>query len=214
MTKNSGTRAERRRAEVVARAAAAGARSSSTSGIELASRRKFLSLVALVVMAGSLMVGFAWEQRQYEHPTTLDSWQNAYGVFDCQDDSWLAPFDSRSNPDGIRSRGDGVIYIEPSSDAVAGDNATLAVFLDAVGAELNDDALTLPDGSTLTEQGASCDGEDAILQVHRWQQGAEDPSEIRVADLADTVFLADGSLPPAPQCRSRQARWSSRRLGW
>lgn len=192
MTTSSDTRAERRRAAVVARAAASGASTGSRSGGEQASRRKFLSVVAAVVIVGTMLVGWSWAERQYEHPTTLDSWQNAYAVFDCQDGSWIAPFDSRSNPDGIRSRGDGVIYIEPATDAVAGDNATLEVFLDAMGARLTDDTFTLPDGTVLDEQGTFCDSEEAVLQVRRWEAGAAEPTEVRFSDLADTRFLADG----------------------
>lgn len=182
--------AARRRTAVVARAAASGTKRGSRSSGEKASRRRFLALVTIVVLAGTLLVGYSWAERQYEHPTTLDSWQNAYAVFDCRDGSWLAPFDSRANPDGIRSRGDGIIYIEPSSDAVAGDNATLEVFLDAMGARLSDESLTMPDGTQLHE-GELCDGEEAVLQVRRWEPGAEEPSEVRFSDLTDTKFLAD-----------------------
>jgi len=159
---------------------------------EQTSKRKFRSLVAFVVVSGTLLVGFVWDQRQYEHPTTLDSWQNAYAVYDCQAETWLEPFDSAANPDGIRSRGDGIIYIEPASDAVAGDNATLEVFLDSVGAQLTDDQLTLPDGTTLSEQNSTCDDQDAVLQVRRWPEGAEQPIETRITDLANTNFLANG----------------------
>lgn len=185
-------RAARRRAAVVARAAASGTSPGMRSGGEQASRRNFLAVVAMVVIAGTLLVGYSWAERQYEHPTTLDSWQNAYAVFDCRDDSWLAPFDSRSNPDGIRSRGDGIIYIEPASEAVAGDNATLEVFLDAMGARLTDDNFSMLDGATFEERGAVCDGEEAVLQVRRWEPGAEEPIEVRFTDLAATKFLADG----------------------
>lgn len=182
---------ERRRARVVAHAAAAGASGGSRTQFEAESRRRFLGVVASVMLFGTLAVGFVWTERQYDHPTVLDSWQNAYGVFDCQSENWLPPMDSLDNPEGIRSRGDGVIYIEPATEAVAGDNATLERFLSVMGAELTDDSLTLPDGSTLTETGVFCKGEEAVLQVQRWKQGESTPVEVRVSDLAGTVFRDD-----------------------
>ncbi len=142
-----------------------------------------------------MTVGFAWAQRQYDHPTTLDSWQNAYGVYDCTTDSWLSAFDSSTNASGIRSRADGLIYIEPTDESVAGDNARLNVFLGAMGVEMNDATLTLPDGSTLSEAGAVCDGEEAVLQLVRWDGvTSEAPSEVRLDDLANTTFLDDGQV--------------------
>ena len=188
--KDEMTRAEHRRDGVVARAAEAGARSDGRSTAEVVSQRRFFALVGLVVVAGILMVAFVRNDRQYEHPTVLDSWQNAYGVFDCQSETWLAPFASSSNPDGIRSRGDSIIYIEPASDAVAGDNATLEVFLEAMDVELTDDTLRLPDGTELNEAGTFCDGEEAVLQVRRWNADGE-LADIRFTDLAETNFLND-----------------------
>jgi len=155
--------------------------------------KHFIALVLAVILAGSTMVGFAWAERQYDYPTIFDSWENAYGVFDCQSQDWLAPFDSLNNPNGIRSRNDGVIYIEPNDDSVTGSGAQLGVFLSNVGVELTDDTLTLPDGTVLSEQGLSCGGEDVELSISRWDPAVslETPVEIRTEDLAATRFLAD-----------------------
>ena len=142
----------RRRAagdELVRRAAATGSRGGPTDA-ERQSQRRFLTLVAAVVIAGSAVVGFSWATRQYHHPTVLDSWQNAYAVFDCRSEAWLPPLEPVPTSTGIRSRGDGLIYIEPAEDAYAGDNATLGLFLNEAGARLTDDELTLPDGTLET----------------------------------------------------------------
>lgn len=154
--------------------------------------RHFLLLVAAIIIAGSLLVGFAWAERQYEYPTLFDSWENAYGVFDCQTESWLDPFETVDNPNGIRTRNDGVIYIEPSVESATGDNAQLGLFLENVGAFLDDDTFVLPDGTTLSEGSASCsNGEDPVLQVLRWDNPGADttPTEIRTENLATTRFL-------------------------
>lgn len=155
--------------------------------------RRFLALVVLLIMAGSTTVGFAWAERQYDHPTLFASWENAYAVFDCHQASWLEPFDSRENPNGIRSRGDGVIYIEPNNESVTGDNAQLGVFLENVGVRLTDQTLTLPDGTTISEQGAQCNGEEAVLQILRWETplSKSTPDQIATEQLAGTRFLGD-----------------------
>ena len=156
--------------------------------------RHFLVLVAMIVLAGSTMVGLARAERQYDHPTLFDSWQNAYGVFDCTSEDWLAPFENLENPNGIRTRGDGVIYIEPTVEEATGNRARLGLFLDNVGVELTDSTLRLPDGTVLDEQDAWCRGEEAVLQVIRWTEPRTDPAavEIRTENLAQTRFLNDG----------------------
>lgn len=197
----------RRTTNVVDKAARA---ASSSSGPDRGTRH-FLVLVVAIILAGTTMVGFARAERQYSHPTLFDSWENAYAVFDCQTESWLDPFETVQNPDGIRTRGDGIIYIEPTADSAAGDKAQLGLFMNNVGATLDDTTFTSPDGTILNEQGATCSGEEAVLQVMRWDAPLVDtaPSEIRTADLAATRFLDDqqafvialaplGSTIPAP----------------
>ena len=64
-----------------------------------------------------------------------------------------------------------------------------------MGVALTDTTMTLPDGSILSEAGAVCDGEEAILQVVRWDGvGSEAPSEVRLDDLANAAFLDDGQV--------------------
>lgn len=192
------------------------ARAGSTSGRPDRGAGHFLVLVATIVVAGSMAVGYAWAQRQHEYPTLFDSWENAYGVFDCQTESWLEPFDSLHNPNGIRSRADGVIYIEPNDESATGENAQLGLFLDTVGATLDDDTLTLPDGSVISEQGTFCRGEEAVLQVMRWDAPLLDETvtEIRTDDLAASRFVGDqqafvialaplgSTIPPPPSISS------------
>lgn len=205
--KAMGLTRNRRTTTIVDRAA----RTASTASGPDRGTRHFLVLVAAIILAGSTMVGFARAERQYAHPTLFDSWQNAYGVFDCQTESWFDPLEAVENPNGIRTRGDGVIYIEPTVESATGDKAQLGLFLDNVGASLNDITLTLADGTTLNEQGAMCSGEEAVLQVMRWDSPHVDtaPSEIRTQGLAETRFLDDqqafvialaplGSTIPAP----------------
>ena len=111
------------------------------------------------------------------HPTLDDHWHAAYGVYVC--DQFLPPFASTNDPLGIHSHQDGLIHIHPFSQAVTGENATLGVFFDSMGASLSDDELDL-DGTVLTS-GDECDGEPAVLRVARW-------SDVGVTDVAPEVF--------------------------
>lgn len=178
--------------ELVRRAAQSAGRS---RGVDRQGTFRFLAVVALVIVAGSMTVGFAWASRQYNHPTLFDSWQSAYGVYSCESTTWLPPIKSDNNPNGIRTRGDGVIYIEPAVESATGDGARLDVFLDNVGASLANDLLILPDGTTLSETGSFCSGEEAVLQVHRWSTVTDpEPSEVRYDNFDNMVFRNDGEV--------------------
>lgn len=175
------------------RHAARSAGHSKTAGRQ--SSLRFLALVAIIAVAGSTMVGFAWASRQYNHPTLFDSWQSAYGVYSCKVTDWLPPIESDNNPNGIRTRSDGVIYIEPTVESATGDGARLDVFLASVGAELNNESLVLPGGTTLSEAGAFCSGEEAVLQVQRWSSAVDSgPAEIRYDNFDSMPFLNDGEV--------------------
>ncbi|MDH3753956.1 MAG: hypothetical protein OEU32_08795 [Acidimicrobiia bacterium] len=180
----------------------------------------FPAAVIITVLLGIALVGFAAATRDaVAQPTLSDHWHSAYGVYDCQSESFEPPFTSTADPDGIHSHEDGLIHIHPFTSNVTGKGATLQVFFDAMGVTLEDDVMTLPGGATLAEDGATCNGEPAILQVARWDLAAnidtEDP-EIFTEDLAGVRFIRDGQaftialLPegadvPAPETVARLA---------
>lgn len=178
-------------AKKVARAARVGA----TSGPNERRQLGFPALVIMIVVLGFLLVAFSRSTRDAQPaPTLQDHWHNSYGVYDCQTDSFLEPFQSERDPDGIHSHQDGLIHIHPFTAAVTGKEAQLHIFLTNMGATLTDSELTLPGGETLSE-GVQCDGQEAVLQVVRWDDAFAEgiaPSEIRVDDLDSFRFLADG----------------------
>ncbi len=122
-----------------------------------------------------------------------DHWHSAYGVAICGD-RFEPPFTSEDDPAGIHSHSDGVIHVHPFFPEAAGANATLGVFLGAMGASLTDDRLTLDDGRTFTEGDDTCDGEPAVLQVARWPDatlaGSTDP-EVFTEGLSGLRFEND-----------------------
>ena len=93
-----------------------------------------------------------------------------------------------------------MVHIHPFLDGAAGSNAKYSVFFDMVGLTIDNDTLTLPDGTAFTEGtdqcGAEGDEEDAHLVVARWAQADEaldgkEPSEIITEDFDDIRFRAD-----------------------
>ena len=149
--------------------------------------------MVLIVLGLGLVVLARSTRDAQASPTLQDHWHSAYGVYSCTSGSFLPPFDSEADPDGIHSHQDGVIHIHPFTASVTGKEAKLSVFLLAMGATLSDTDLDLP-GSELVSEGVQCDGQDAVLQVVRWDDALGDgpPDEIRTENLEDTRFLGDG----------------------
>lgn len=183
--------AKKSSASKVARAQRAG-RSGGGGGGGRRRELAFPAAVAAIIVLGVLLVAYARGERDaVANPTLEDHWHSAYGVYDCESDSFLAPFENQEDPFGIHSHGDGLIHIHPFSSQVTGDSARMGVFLDAVGATVTTDAIVLPDGSELTA-GTECDGEPAIVQVWRWDLDASDgDAEVITDDFDDIRFRKD-----------------------
>ncbi len=179
-------------AKKIARAARAG----STSGPSERREIGFPAVVGIIIVLGLFLVAWARTTRDAQpQPTLQDHWHSAYGVWDCVSGEFLSPFQSEFDPEGIHSHGDGLIHIHPFSDSVTGKRAKMEIFLDAMGAQITDDALELPGGQALSA-GVECDGEPAIIQVARWNNAFVNvdgpPDEVITENGGDVVFLANG----------------------
>jgi len=177
----------------VAKAAKAGATPSANVGREQRSLGFPMAFLAICVL-GTALVVFAWSGRDVEalSPSFNDHWHLSYGIYDCRDESFAAPLaDPQTSNSGIHTHGQGVIHIHPYSSTATGNAATLGTFFEAVNETLDDDELTFPDRDALTEDGATCDGEDAILHAARFEPGATEPIEVLTEDLSSLRFRAD-----------------------
>ena len=67
-------------------------------------------------------------------PTLDDHWHAAFAIYACGD--FLAA-ENPNDPLGIHTHGDGLIHIHPFEEEAAGENATLGVFLDAAGVDVD-----------------------------------------------------------------------------
>ncbi len=197
----------------VAKAARAG-QTASSSGQDQRDLGFPLALAAVIVVGIALVV-FARQNRDTTAltPTFGDHWHVAYGIYDCQTDSFLPNLQDPQTPNpGIHTHGDGVVHVHPTGSNATGNNAQVKVFLEAARAEINDDSeLTFPDRDALTEEGTTCDGEPAILQIARFAPFTQELVEVTTVDIEDYRFLEDqesitialaplgADIPPPPQ---------------
>jgi len=177
----------------VAKAAKAGATPSANVGREQRSLGFPLAFLAIVVL-GTALVAFAWSGRDAEAltPSFNDHWHLPYGIYDCRDEAFAAPLpDPGTSNSGIHTHGQGVIHIHPFSSTATGSAATLERFFEAVNEQLSDDEITFPDRDVISEDGAECNGEPAILHAARFEPGATEPVEVLTEDLGSLRFRSD-----------------------
>lgn len=180
----------------VAKAARAGATSNASKSDGRSSG--FPMALAGIIIAGSALVFFAWQGRDVAalQPTFGDHWHAPYGIWDCtigDEGGFQTPIqDPQTSNAGIHTHSDGVVHIHPFSSVATGSGATLGTFLEATEAQLEDDvALTFANRPELTEEGVTCGGEEAVLQIHRFPLGETVPSEVITENLADYRFGGD-----------------------
>ncbi len=161
-------------------------------------RPSFPALVVLIIAAGTALVAFAYTTRdvQARPVQNEDHWHSPYVLWDCaagEAGDFLPQFTSTDDALGIHSHDDGIIHIHPFFEAASGENATLEDFMTAMRAEISDDAITLDDGRVLAED-VTCDGEPAIIQVHRWEfaSSVDEAPDVFTEDMEDIRFLNNG----------------------
>jgi hypothetical protein len=192
----------------IARAARAG----QTTGPNERRELGFPLIVVGIIIAGLVLVAFARTTRDAQaSPTLQDHWHSAYTLYDCATGGVLPAFDSQFDPQGIHSHGDSLIHVHPFSASVTGANAQMSVFLEAMGATVEPEAITLPGGETL-EAGVECEGEPTEIVIAIWEDGLNptgEPDEVVRENFGDIVFEAPemaytiarvpvGTNPPPP----------------
>ena len=208
----------------VARAAQAGHLRGSRRARSGRAPFEFRSWLAAVVIIGMFLVGFAWNTRDVSAltPSFSDHWHVAYGVWDCEIEDFRPNLiDPQSPNSGIHTHSDGVIHIHPYSSIATGNGAVVERFLEGTGSTINDDeVMSFLDQPRLTEE-TTCDGQETILQIARFQAGGTEPVEIVTENLGQVPFLEDqemlvfalapagATIPPPPQANIAEARNSS-----
>ena len=125
----------------------------------------FPMAVALVVILGSLLVGWARNDREATSaPRVGDHWHSTYDIYVC--DGYRSKVVLETGPNGIHSHNDGILHIHPFNKLASGSDATLGEFFSAFGGRIDDSSLVLDTGEELVE-GTDCGGQPMVLKVAR-----------------------------------------------
>lgn len=191
----------------------------------------FPAAMVLVVVLGVALVVYARDTRQaeaLESPLVGDHWHSSYGFYVC--DEFLSDLPEFLAPQngGNHTHGDGLIHVHPFATSRAGENATLANWIDDAGEALgtdggiSNDRLQVPLDDTYAEGESDCDGLDGepIVQVAIWSSArdaldGEDPDDIVTEGFGDIRFLDDGqafTIAFAPEGAELPAPPSTSRL--
>jgi hypothetical protein len=178
-------------------------------------------VIAAIAVGGTAMV---YTSRQHRLDTintkgsntppavNRDKWHVGYAIYECTSSTagkFLAPITNQQSNHGIQTKGDGVIYIAPTSKSVAGQNATLDKFASAVGMTLNAGELKAPGGKDYRD-GDNCGGKPGRVQVQVFNGptdttgilSTQDPALVRFQDghLYTIAFVPKGAkIPPPPE---------------
>ncbi len=202
----------------VARAAATGGGRSYRGQMPV----KWYGTLLLIVLVGVVSIVYSRYERENPAagtPPTVNNthWYAAFALDVCgtvQPDLPTNP-NAASNP-GIHTDGDGVIRIEPTKAADAGNNATLSRFVtDYPKFALTPTSLTIP-GEKARTNGETCPkltpdaGQKGEVQIKVWPSAqapgvnnpttTSDPSSVKLADgqLITVGFVPAGSKLPKP----------------
>jgi len=201
----------------VARAAATGGGRSYRGQMPM----KWYGSLFLIVLIGIVAIVYSRYEAQHPvtgpQPTIGQHWYAAFAVDVCgtlQPDLATNP-NSASNP-GIHTDGDGVIRIEPTKAADAGNNATLSRFVtDYPKFGLTPTSLTIP-GETAHRNGEKCPsqtpdaGKKGQVLIKVWPSAqppgvnnpttTTDPTSVKLAagQLITVGFVPSGTTLPKP----------------
>jgi hypothetical protein len=179
-------------------------RASSSKKVQRAARaagrpgtgRNWLWPAAIVVLVGLgitlVVISRGTDEASAESPTFGDHWHSAFGVYAC-DEFTEQVSDRNGDANGIHTHPDGLIHIHPTSANATGDNATLGVFADEVGIDLDDEGFSLTDGPSFAEGEDECDGEPGVVQLAVWDDLSDETPDIVTEEVADQR-LAEGKL--------------------
>jgi hypothetical protein len=197
------------------------ARAAGTSGGRTSRGRTpwmYYGIIALVVILGSAAIYTSRHHRlaviaaggTTSPPTVGTTWNVGYGIYECDSSDkgkFLPAITDRNNPHGIFTPTNGVIEVSPKSDSVAGKNATLDKFTDAVHMVLNAGELKAPGGKDLRD-GDDCGGKPGRVQVQVFSSPTDmqgitstvDPALVPFQDniLLTIAFMPKGATIPQP----------------
>ena len=161
----------------------------------------FPGFVVGVVVVGVLLVVLSLGENEAssEAPVLGDHWHAAYGIYIC--DEFMPPFeDAVGPPHHLHSHGDGLIHIHPSSNSATGSKATLAVFAETLGMDIDSSSIDLPgDFTDVSEGDDDCNGEDAEVRLAVWKPSAFNQAGLATAWDDDPTIITENPEDYRPQ---------------
>jgi hypothetical protein len=115
-------------------------------------------------------------------------WLEGYAVDICG--KLLPPIKTDKDPYGITTKGDGVIYINPTVKSAAGHNATLYKFATSIGMTIDASEIQVPGGHPYLA-GDNCEGKPGNVYVMTWSN----PTEPRQDGTLQNKKLVDNLAP-------------------
>jgi hypothetical protein len=185
---------------------------------------KWYSSLAMICLLGVALIVYSRYERQHPAPALQPAigahWYQALSFYVCGTNPHANlpsnPNASTSPIPGIRTDGDGVIQVAPTTKKDAGNNATFARFVATYPKlKLTSSALQIPGGPTYTDgekcpAGTSDAGKVGHLQIKVWPSFTppgsnnptvfHDPGAIKLADgqLITVAFVPSGASVPKP----------------
>lgn len=172
--------------------------------------------MAAVVVVGGVLIGYSRQERLHPAsaktdttpPTLTANWSAALAVDICGKIQPSLPASPSSTKIGIKTPGNGIIKIQPLTNADTGHNATLGRFVSHYpGMELTETSLRYPGGKTYTN-GQTCEGKPGQVEVMTWSNPTATKGTLATGNPADLLlengqlitvaFLPKGSSIPKP----------------
>jgi hypothetical protein len=159
----------------------------------------FYGVLAVIVILGLVGIVNSESRRSAQisaqgnsAPAVGTTWYTGLAIDECG--KVLPNIKTTKDPFGITTKGDGIIYIDPTTKKAAGANATLGKFASSIGMTLNAAALQVP-GGKLYRDGDSCEGSAGHVYVEEWTNPAEPQADGTFPkQAADTVKLLNNGL--------------------
>jgi hypothetical protein len=168
------------------------------------------SVLSITVVVGLALIFVSRNQNQTAFdnipPQRGDHWHTAYGFYLC--DKFLPNILDQNDPLGIHTHGDGIIHVHPTAVAASGRNATLGVFMDAIGGKVSSSEIEVPGQKTM-KNGMKCGGKEGRVEVRAWSQERASPTgrpvtgnpedfRLRDRESVTIAFVPEGTAVPRP----------------
>lgn len=180
----------------------------SSPGVRFQGGGLFPLIVALVLVLGLGTIVYARQSvpaEDFSAITQNEEWTVAYGFYIC--DEWYSlggdldqldadgrPINTPVRQPGAPGFGDGIIDWRAFSALVEGRRATLGVFFDIYGVEMNENRLAFADGDEFIPGETECDGRPAELSAVVWSNYTDTGNGVRYIANFESIRIQNDQM--------------------